>query len=84
MSEKWMKDLLRSKGFSADVVKAIDENVKRDSEEKPVLGGGRDQYGNEVSKKYDLLPETLALLISYDDKSLGAFLCLLAAEDKSH
>ena len=37
MSEKWLKDLLKSRGFSTDVVKAIDENVKRDSEQKEML-----------------------------------------------
>jgi hypothetical protein len=37
MSEKWMRDLLRSKGFSADVAKAIDENVARDTQEKEML-----------------------------------------------
>jgi hypothetical protein len=29
--------LLKSKGFSNDVVKAIEENVKRDTEEKEML-----------------------------------------------
>jgi len=37
MSEKWMRDLLRSKGFSADVAKAIDKNVARDTQEKEML-----------------------------------------------
>jgi len=32
-----MRDLLRSKGFSADVAKAIDENVARDTQEKEML-----------------------------------------------
>jgi len=37
MSEKWLRDVLRSKGFGNDVQKAIDERVARDSEEKEML-----------------------------------------------
>ena len=37
MSNKFLKDLLRSKGFSNDVIKAIEENVKRDTQEKEML-----------------------------------------------
>jgi hypothetical protein len=35
--DKWLSDLLKSKGFSNDVEKAIDENIKRDTEEKEML-----------------------------------------------
>ena len=37
MTDKFLKNLLKSRGFSNDVAKAIDENVKRDSEEKEML-----------------------------------------------
>lgn len=37
MSEKWLRDLLRSKGFGNDVQKAIDERVARDTQEKEML-----------------------------------------------
>ena len=37
MTDKFLKNLLKSRGFSTDVVKAIDENVKRDTEEKEML-----------------------------------------------
>lgn len=37
MSEKWLRDLLRSKGFGNDVQKAIDAQVARDSQEKEML-----------------------------------------------
>lgn len=37
MTDKFLKDLLRSKGFSNDVLKAIEENVKRDTQEKEML-----------------------------------------------
>ena len=37
MTDRFLKNLLKSRGFSNDVVKAIDENVKRDSEEKEML-----------------------------------------------
>lgn len=32
-----LKKLLKSKGFSNDVVKAVEENVRRDTEEKEML-----------------------------------------------
>jgi hypothetical protein len=35
--DKWLSDLLKSKGFGNDIEKAIDENVKRDTEEKETL-----------------------------------------------
>ena len=35
--DKWLSDLLKSKGFGNDVQKAIDENTKRDTEEKEAL-----------------------------------------------
>jgi hypothetical protein len=37
LTDKFLKNLLRSRGFSTDVVKAIDENVRRDTEEKEML-----------------------------------------------
>ena len=37
MTDKFLKDLLKSRGFSNDVAKAIDENVRRDTEEKEML-----------------------------------------------
>ena len=37
MTDKFLKNLLKSRGFSTDVVKAIDENVRRDTEEKEML-----------------------------------------------
>jgi hypothetical protein len=37
LTDKFLKNLLKSRGFSNDVAKAIDENVKRDSEEKEML-----------------------------------------------
>jgi hypothetical protein len=37
LTDKFLKDLLKSRGFSNDVVKAIDENVRRDTEEKEML-----------------------------------------------
>ena len=37
MTDKFLKNLLKSRGFSNDVAKAIDENVRRDSEEKEML-----------------------------------------------
>jgi hypothetical protein len=37
LTDRFLKNLLKSRGFSNDVVKAIDENVKRDSEEKEML-----------------------------------------------
>ena len=37
MSEKWLRDVLRSKGFGNDVAKEIDKRVAQDSEEKEML-----------------------------------------------
>ena len=37
MTDKFLKDLLKARGFSNDVVNAIDENVRRDTEEKEML-----------------------------------------------
>jgi hypothetical protein len=37
LTDKFLKDLLKSRGFSNDVAKAIDENVRRDTEEKEML-----------------------------------------------
>jgi len=37
LTDKFLKNLLKSRGFSTDVVKAIDENVRRDTEEKEML-----------------------------------------------
>jgi hypothetical protein len=37
MSEKWLRDVLRSKGFGNDVQKAVDEKVARDTQEKEML-----------------------------------------------
>jgi hypothetical protein len=37
LTDKFLKNLLRSKGFSNDVIKAIEENVKRDTQEKEML-----------------------------------------------
>jgi len=37
MSDDFIKNLLKYKGFGNDVNKAIEENVKRDSQEKEML-----------------------------------------------
>jgi hypothetical protein len=37
MSEKWLRDLLKSKGFGTNVQKEIDAQVARDSQEKEML-----------------------------------------------
>ena len=37
MSEKWLRDVLRSKGFGNDVAKEIAERVAKDSQEKEML-----------------------------------------------
>jgi hypothetical protein len=37
MSEKWLRDLLRSRGFGNDVAKEIDKRVAQDSQEKEML-----------------------------------------------
>jgi hypothetical protein len=37
MSEKWLRDILRSRGFGNDVAKEIDKRVAQDSQEKEML-----------------------------------------------
>jgi len=37
MSEKWLRDILRSRGFGNDVAKEIGERVAKDSQEKEML-----------------------------------------------
>jgi len=37
MADDFLKNLLKHKGFSNDVNKAIEENVKRDTQEKEML-----------------------------------------------
>jgi len=37
MSDDFLKTLLKSRGFSNDVYKAVEENIKKDSEEKERL-----------------------------------------------
>jgi hypothetical protein len=37
MSDDFLKNLLKHKGFSNDVNKAIEENVRRDTQEKEML-----------------------------------------------
>ena len=37
MSEKWLRDILRSRGFGNDVAKEIAERVAKDSQEKEML-----------------------------------------------
>jgi len=37
MADDFLKTLLRSKGFSNDVYKAIQENIKKDTQEKEEL-----------------------------------------------
>ena len=37
MTDKFLRNLLRSKGFSTDVAKTVEENARRDSEEKEML-----------------------------------------------
>jgi mannose/fructose/N-acetylgalactosamine-specific phosphotransferase system component IID len=55
VSEKWLKDLLKSRGFSNDVLKAIDENVKRDTEEKEMLDREK-AFGLTLKMVNEMLP----------------------------
>ena len=80
MSEKWMKDLLRSKGFSADVVKAIDENVKRDSEEKERLDREK-ALGLTLKMVNEMLP-SLRQAMEAEEKRRANMRTIIVPEDK--
>ena len=80
MSEKWIKDLLRSKGFSADVVKAIDENVKRDSEEKERLDREK-ALGLTLKMVNEMLP-SLRQAMEAEEKRRANMRTIIVPEDK--
>ena len=80
MSEKWMKDLLRSKGFSADVVKAVDENVKRDSEEKERLDREK-ALGLTLKMVNEMLP-SLRQAMEAEEKRRANMRTIIVPEDK--
>jgi len=75
-----MKDLLRSKGFSADVVKAIDENVKRDSEEKERLDREK-ALGLTLKMVNEMLP-SLRQAMEAEEKRRANMRTIIVPEDK--
>ena len=75
-----MKDLLRSKGFSTDVIKAIDENVKRDSEEKERLDREK-ALGLTLKMVNEMLP-SLRQAIEAEEKRKANMRTIIIPEDK--
>lgn len=80
MSEKWLRDLLRSKGFGNDVQKAIDEQVARDSHEKEMLDREK-ALGITLKMVNEMLPH-LKQAMDAEEKRKATQRTIIVPDDK--
>jgi hypothetical protein len=80
MSEKWLRDVLRSKGFGTDVQKEIDARVARDSEEKEMLDREK-ALGITLKMVNEMLPH-LKQAIDAEEKRKAEMKTIIIPNDK--
>lgn len=80
MNEKFLRDLLRSKGFGNDVIKAVEENAKRDSEEKEMLDREK-ALGITLKMVNEMLPN-LKQAMEAEEKRRANMRTIIIPEDK--
>ena len=80
MTDRFLKNLLRSKGFSTDVVKAVEENAKRDSEEKEMLDREK-ALGITLKLVNEMLPH-LKQAMEAEEKRKANMRTIIVPEDK--
>jgi hypothetical protein len=80
MSEKWLRNLLRSKGFGNDVQKAIDEQVAKDSEMKEMMDREK-ALGMTLKYVNEMLPH-LKQAIEAEEKRKANMRTIIVPDDK--
>lgn len=80
MTDKFLKNLLKSKGFSNDVLKAIEENVKRDTQEKEMLDREK-AMGLTIKMVNEMLPH-LKQAMEAEEKRKANMRTIIIPEDK--
>jgi hypothetical protein len=80
MSEKWLRDLLRSKGFGNDVQQAIDSQVARDSQEKEMLDREK-ALGITLKMVNEMLPH-LKQAMDAEEKRIANQKTIIVPDDK--
>jgi hypothetical protein len=80
LTDKFLKNLLKSRGFSTDVVKAIDENVRRDTEEKEMLDREK-ALGLTLKMVNEMLPH-LKQAMEADEKRRANMKTIIIPDEK--
>ena len=80
MSEKWLRDLLRNKGFGNDVQQAIDSQVARDSQEKEMLDREK-ALGITLKMVNEMLPH-LKQAMEAEEKRIANQKTIIVPDDK--
>jgi len=80
LTDKFLKNLLRSKGFSNDVIKAIEENVKRDTQEKEMLDREK-AMGLTLKMVNEMLPH-LKQAMEAEEKRKANMRTIIVPDDK--
>lgn len=80
MSEKWLRDLLRSKGFGTDVQKEIDARVARDTQEKEMLDREK-ALGITLKMVNEMLPH-LKQAMEAEEKRKANMKTIIIPDDK--
>ena len=75
-----LKQLLKSKGFGNDVVKAVEENVKRDTQEKEMLDR-ENAMGLTLKMVNEMLPH-LKKAMEAEEKRKANMRTIIVPDDK--
>jgi hypothetical protein len=75
-----LKQLLKSKGFGNDVVKAVEENVKRDTQEKEMLDREK-AMGLTLKMVNEMLPH-LKKAMEAEEKRKANMRTIIVPDDK--
>ena len=80
MSDKFLRNLLKSKGFGNDVIKAVEENAKRDSQEKEMLDREK-AMGITLKMVNEMLPH-LKMAMDAEEKRKAKERTIIIPDDK--
>jgi hypothetical protein len=80
LTDKFLRNLLKSKGFSTNVAKAVEENAKRDSAEKEMLDREK-ALGITLKLVNEMLPH-LKQAMEAEEKRKANMRTIIVPEDK--
>ena len=81
MADDFLKTLLRSRGFSNDVYKAIQENIKKDTQEKEELDREK-AFGLTLKMVNEMMPALKQAIDAEEKRAQKPMKTIIVPDDK--